>query len=445
MYILVILLLSVLLVVVGSTRLKIHPFLTLLVAAFFFGIFAGMPANEVLQLVNEGFGKTIGGIGIIIVLGILIGTFLEHSGGAIAMAEKVLKFTGNKHICRAMSAIGYIVSIPVFCDSGYIILTPLNKGLAKKAGISLAGPAIALSVGLMATHVMVPPTPGPIAAAGILGADLGLVIIWGLVVSIPALMITNYLILKVAAGVYLDPSFETGSEEKFVEKKQLPSATKAFMPVVIPIVLIMLHSVAQLPGAPFGNKVFFEILAFAGNPVVALFIGLLIALTLPKKLDKEMLSATGWAGKALKDAAIIILITGAGGAFGKVLQNSGLSEIIGDQLAGLQLGIFAPFLLAAALKTAQGSSTVAIITTASLMLPLLEPLGFDSNLSRAFAVLAIGAGSAVVSHANDSFFWVVTQMSGMDVKTGYKLQSLGTGILGFSAIIILFFLTLIFA
>jgi len=432
------------LIVLGSTKLKIHPFLTLLVAAFFFGIFAGMPADEILRSVNEGFGKTIGGIGIIIVLGILIGTFLEHSGGAMAMAETVLKITGKKHICRAMSAIGYIVSIPVFCDSGYIILTPLNKGLAKKAGISLAGPAIALSVGLMATHVMVPPTPGPIAAAGILGADLGLVIIWGLVVSIPALIITNYFILKVAKGIYLDPSSGTGSDEKFIDNKQLPSATKAFMPVVIPIVLIMLYSVARLPGAPFGNGKFYDILAFAGNPLIALFAGLLIALTLPKKLDKDMLSASGWAGKALKDAAVIILITGAGGAFGKVLQNSGLSEIIGDQLADLQLGIFAPFLLAAALKTAQGSSTVAIITSASLMVPLLVPLGFDSGVSRAFAVLAIGAGSAVVSHANDSFFWVVTQMSGMDVKTGYKLQSLGTGILGFSAIVILFLLRIIF-
>jgi GntP family gluconate:H+ symporter len=177
--------------------------------------------------------------------------------------------------------------------------------------------------------------------------------------------------------------------------------------------------------------------------VIALFAGLLIALTLPEKLDKNMLSSSGWAGNALKDAAIIILITGAGGAFGKVLQNSALSEVIGDHMMGSHMGIFAPFLLAAALKTAQGSSTVAIITTASLMAPLLGPLGFDTGISKAFAVLAIGAGSAVVSHANDSFFWVVTQMSGMDVKTGYKLQSLGTGILGFSAVIILFLLSLI--
>lgn len=443
MHIFAILILSVLLIVLGSTKLKIHPFLTLIVAAFFFGVFTGMPAMVILNSVNEGFGSTIGSIGIVIVLGILIGAFLERSGGAMAMAESVLKITGRKNISRAMSAIGYIVSIPVFCDSGYIILTPLSRGLAKKAGISLAGPAIALSVGLMATHVMVPPTPGPVAAAGILGADLGLVIIWGLVVSIPALIVTNILILKVASHVDLDPETRTTDENIQAEVKNFPPAIKAFMPVIIPIVLIMLRSVAQLPGALFGSGTFYEVLAFAGEPVIALFAGLLIALTLPQRLDKNMLSSSGWAGNALKDAAIIILITGAGGAFGKVLQNSALSEVIGDHMMGLHIGIFAPFLLAAALKTAQGSSTVAIITTASLMAPLLGPLGFDTGISKAFAVLAIGAGSAVVSHANDSFFWVVTQMSGMDVKTGYKLQSLGTGILGVSAVIILFLLSLI--
>ena len=432
--------LSVLLVVWGSARLKIHPFLTLLLAAFFFGTFTGMPAMDILNSVNEGFGKTIGSIGMVIVLGILIGAFLEKSGGAMALAESVLKITGRRNISRAMSAIGYIVSIPVFCDSGYIILTPLNKSLAKKAGISFAGPAIALSVGLMATHVMVPPTPGPVAAAGIMGADLGLVILWGIVVSIPALIITNAIILKVAAGIDLDPSSDG---DPVNEVKDYPPAVKAFLPILIPIVLIMLRSVAQLPGEPLGSGSVYMVLTFAGEPVIALFAGLLFALALPEKLDKNMLSASGWAGAALKDAAIIILITGAGGAFGKVLQNSDLSTVIGEHMAGMQMGIFAPFLLAAALKTAQGSSTVAIITTASLMAPLLGPLGFDSEVSKAYAVLAVGAGSAVVSHANDSFFWVVTQLSGMDIKTGYKLQTLGTGILGFAAIVLLFFLNLV--
>ncbi len=440
MYTFFILLLSILLVVLGSARLKIHPFLTLLLAAFFFGAFTGMPAMDILNSVNEGFGKTIGNIGIVIVLGILIGAFLERSGGAVALAESVLKITGRKNVSRAMAAIGYIVSIPVFCDSGYIILTPLNKSLAKKAGISLAGPAIALSIGLMATHVMVPPTPGPVAAAGIVGADLGLVIIWGIVISIPAVILTNILIQKVASGI--DIASSTKEEPDPMPGKTRPRAVKAFLPILVPIILIMLRSVAQLPEAPFGEGTFYKVLAFAGVPVTALFAGLLLALALPEKLDKEMLSTSGWAGSALKDAAIIILITGAGGAFGKVLQNSDLSVVISDHLTGLQLGIFAPFLLAAALKTAQGSSTVAIITSASLMAPLLVPLGFDSAISKAFAVLAIGAGSAVVSHANDSFFWVVTQMSGMDIKTGYKLQSLGTGILGFIAMGLLFILSM---
>ena len=181
-----------------------------------------------------------------------------------------------------------------------------------------------------------------------------------------------------------------------------------------------------------------DTLMFLGEPFVALFIGVFLSLLLPKKLEAEMLSTTGWVGKALASAASIILITGAGGVFGKVLQNSGIAQVMGDALDGYNLGIWLPFLLAAAIKTAQGSSTVALITAASIMAPLMETLGFVTGLDKAMVVVAIGAGSAVVSHANDSFFWVVTQMTGMDVKTGYRTHSLGTLILGMSAISALF-------
>ncbi|GJM34224.1 MAG: permease [Saprospiraceae bacterium] len=400
-----------------------------------------MPLEEIITIINHGFGTTIGNIGIIIIAGLIIGTFLEKSGGAYALANFTLKLIGPKQVHAAMAFIGYIVSIPVFADSGFIILSPLNKAISKKAGLSLAGTAIALAIGLMATHTMVPPTPGPIAAAGIVEADLGKVILIGLIVSLCSMIVGIFFAKKVGDRVYIDPAPEM--DEAQIEQKiaEAPSALKSFLPIIVPIFLIVLRSFAEYPTAPFGDGSLKTFLSFIGNPVAALFIGIIIALFLPKKFDKAMLSTSGWVGEALKSAAIIILITGAGGAFGKVLQNSDIALIIEEAGIGSGLGIWLPFLIAAAIKSAQGSSTVAIITTASILAPLLPAMGLDSDTSRAVVVIAIGAGSAVVSHANDSFFWVVTQLSHMDVNQGYRLHSLGTGILGFSAMIFLTLLT----
>jgi GntP family gluconate:H+ symporter len=289
---------------------------------------------------------------------------------------------------------------------------------------------------------MVPPTPGPVAAAGILGADLGLVIIIGISVGIVALIATTIFAQKVAGKVLIDPVQQLNQEQLSPEindnpLEKTPSPWKSFLPVVIPIILIIINSIAGYPTHPFGEGKIKDLLSFIGNPVVALIIGMILSFMLPVKLEKKMLAADGWVGEALKNAAIIILITGAGGAFGKVLQNSDMGKILGDMIGGSKLGLWLPFLIAAALKTAQGSSTVAIITTASMISPLMSILGFDSELSKAMAVVAIGAGSCVVSHANDSYFWVVTQLSGMNIKQGYKLMSTGSAILGITAIILL--------
>ena len=434
----------ILFIVITSTKLKVHPFLSLLAAAFLFGLLSGMPLEKIIETINAGFGGTIGSIGIVILAGIIIGAFLENSGGAQTLANIILKIVGEKRIHTAMGFIGYIVSIPVFADSGFVILSSLNRALTKKAKLSLAGTAIALSLGLTATHTMVPPTPGPIAAAGIIGADLGLVILIGLITSLFGLSICILFAKNAGKGIYIDPHDEKAIEEKPAESTYHPSGLKSFLPILIPIILIILSSVAAFPTNPFGDGQAKLILRFIGNPVTALFIGVIISFSLPEKFEKEMLSTTGWVGKALESAAIIILITGAGGAFGRVLQNSDIATLIGANITGSGLGIWMPFLIAAAIKTAQGSSTVAIITTASIVSPLLPALGLDSDISKAIAVIAIGAGSTVVSHANDSFFWVVTQMSGMNINQGYRTHTLGTLILGLSSMIFLTILSLFF-
>ncbi|MBT8286304.1 MAG: GntP family permease [Flavobacteriaceae bacterium] len=438
------LIVAVLFIVLLTTRLKVHPFLALLIISIAYGLFAGMPLLEITLAINEGFGGTLGKIGLIIVLGVIIGAFLENTGGAQTIAMKVLALIGKKRIPLAMGAIGYIVSIPVFADSGFMLLHPLNKGLSKKAGISLAGAAIALGLGLMASHTMVPPTPGPIAAAGILQANLGLVIAFGIPVSLIALAAGILFASKYASRTYIDPEKgDTSAAEMKTETAEAPGIMRSSLPILIPIFLIVLKSVLGVQAKGETSRIY-EVINFVGEPVIALLIGVFLCLLLPKRLNKDMLSSTGWVGKAIKDAASILLITGAGGIFGTVLQMSGIADLLGNALQDLNIGIFLPFILAAALKTAQGSSTVALVTTASIIAPMMPSLGYDSEIQKALVVVAIGSGSAMVSHANDSFFWVVTQMSGMNVKTGYRLFGLGTSVLGITGAIAVFIISLLF-
>jgi len=445
MLLLILLLLAVVFIIVATTRLKLHPFLALLISAFMYGIFSGtMTLEDVVKSVNAGFGGTIGYIGIVILAGAVIGTFLEKSGGAYKLAESTLNMVGKKNVPMAMGIIGYIVSIPVFCDSAFVILSPLAKALSRKLKISLSSSAVALSLGLYCTHTMIPPTPGPVAAAGLIGADLGLVILWGSLVSIIALAAGWLFSVKFAAKIYIDP--EKDMEESDIEKvaAEAPSALKSVIPILLPIILILLKSVGDLKSQPLGVGNIAVFIDFIGQPVVALLIGVFFAFLLPRKLSREMLSASGWVGQAVIAAATIIIITGCGGAFGKVLQNSGISDVVKGYLGrSAGLSIWLPFIIASALKTAQGSSTVAMITTAGIMAPLLRTLGLDAPTAKALVVVAIGAGSMVVSHANDSYFWVVTGLSGMTVKQGYKLQTLGTLVEGGAAAVALWAISLI--
>jgi len=437
----IILVLSVVFLVLSIARLRLHPFLALLVAAIGYGALSGMPLPKVAGAIGEGFGKTIGSIGIVIIAGMIIGTFLERSGGALVLAERVLRITGREKVPLAMSIIGYIVSIPVFCDSGFVILQPLNKALSKRIGISLAGPAIALSLGLLATHSLVPPTPGPVGAAGILGADLGRVILLGLPVALVAMIAGWFFATRVASRISIDPMPE-GPGMEAAGEGSAPPAWLAAAPIVLPLLLIVGKSIAELKSGPLGEAWFRDGARFAGEPVIALLAGVAIAIFLPRRFSWARLSDAGWVGQAIAGSAMIIIVTGAGGSFGKVLQESGLAKDIGTALSDAHLGVWLPFVIAAAIKTAQGSTTVAMITAASLVEPLLGPLGLESEMGRAIACAAIGSGAMIASHANDSFFWVVTQLSRMDVRTGYRLQTAGSAAIGAVAGIAVWILSL---
>jgi gluconate:H+ symporter, GntP family len=443
MRLIILLILSITFIIYSTSKLKWHPFLSLITVAFGYGILSGtMSLEDVVKSINSGFGNTVGLIGIVILAGSIIGKFLEMSGGAFTLAEKTLKIVGKKNVPLALGIIGYIVSIPVFCDSGFIIISPLAKAMAKQVKISFAVGAMALSLGLILTHSIIPPTPGPVGAAGILNADLGLVILIGIPVTFVGLFAGWLFAIKIASKIYIDPLPGTTITE--TEPGERPSLIRSILPIIMPVILIVLRSVDELPSAPFGAGHFSKFIGFFGQPVVALMTGVLLSLFLPKKLSGDMISTSGWVGEAILSAATIIIITGCGGSFGMVLQNSGIGDVIKNNLSGIQgVSIFLPIIIAASLKTAQGSGTVAIITGASLMSPLLHTLGMDSPIARALVVVALGAGGMIASHSNDSYFWVVTQMSGMSVNQGYRLQTLGTLTVGLSASVAVWLISLV--
>lgn len=433
----ILLIVAVVLIIFGTARLKMNPFIVLVTVAILYGIGIGMPLPQVVDTVTGGFGSTLGYIGIVIIAGTIIGVLLEKTGAALSMTQAVLKLVGQDRAPLAMSIAGMIVSVPVFCDSGYVVLTPLNKSLAVQTKKSMPMMAVALGTGLHATHALVPPTPGPIAAAAELGADLGTVILLGLFVAIFSMLAGYWYAVKVASKYKIDMELEESYDSLIAKYGKLPGTFHSVLPLLVPILLIFLNSLAKLPGRPFGEAAMFKLLTFLGAPAVALIIGVFIALTLVVK-DKRAEARDEWIAHGVHNAGLILAITGAGGAFGKVLQASPMVEYIGATMEGLPLGLLLPFLIAVVIKTTQGSGTVSIITTAAIMAPLLEPFGLNPVLT----VLAIGSGAVVVSHANDSYFWVVSQFAGMPTKMAYKLWTPATGIQGVASFIVVMILSL---
>ena len=430
------------LIVVATTALKTHPFLALLLGAFAAAFGFRLPLDEVVPTITGGFGAILGGIGIVIVLGTIIGVVLERSGGAVTLAEVVVKVLGQRFPTLTISAIGFIVSIPVFCDSGYVILNSLKESMARRTHTSMVAMSVALATGLFATHTLVPPTPGPIAAAGNLGLtdQLGLVILVGLVVAVVAaavgLLWASRFTDAVPDGAGGDELAAAVEDVEALKARYgtLPGPAAALAPILVPILLICVGSVAALPAAPLGEGDVASVVRFVGQPVVALLVGLALAVALVRPgAGTRRESFRDAVGDGLVASAPILLITGAGGAFGAVIQATDIGDYLGSNLSELGIGVLMPFLVAAALKSAQGSSTVALVTTSALVAPLLGDIGMDSDLGRVLVVMAIGAGAMTVSHANDSYFWGVTQFSRMSVAQAYRTQTVATLLMGCTA------------
>lgn len=413
--------------VIASSRYKVHPFVLLLLASFAVGGATGMPLAEIAGIVQKGFGDLIGYIGLVVVLGSILGVALEKSGAALRLADAVLGRIGKNRPTLGMSFIGALVGIPVFCDSGFIILSGLNHALATKSGTSKAALTLALASGLYTTHTLVPPTPGPIAAAGNLGAAdyIGWVMLLGLVVSIPVIAISYWWAATRGRSIVIENTIESSLSDTI-----LPSLWRSLLPIVLPIFLIGVASMMQILQWDKGVVHFMK---FIGQPLVALSIGAGLAFWLLPSPDKSK-----WIGEGITLSGPILIITGAGGAFGAVLKATPLAEGIqhvaqnGFTSGGLFLLI--AFGIAALFKTMQGSSTSALVVTSAMLAPLLPVVGFDLPIEMVLAVLATGAGAMTVSHANDSYFWVVSQFSGLSVKDAYRSYTVMTGLQGLAAL-----------
>lgn len=451
---------AVILMIVAISKFKIHPFLSIMGVSLILGLVAGIPLVDVkdangavtsqglANVIGAGFSGTFTSIGIVIILGALIGSILEATGAAFKLADLVIKLVGKKRPELAILLMGWVVSIPVFCDSGFVILNPIRKALVKRTMTSSVAMTVALSAGLYISHVFIPPTPGPIAAANTLGIGNNLLLVMGMgaLCSIAPLIagyfFAKYIGKKVKAGDDIDNGEVVKTYEQLVaEYGKLPGGLNALAPIIVPILLMALGSISSMAG---WSGMTAAVCGFLGTPIIALAAGTIfgvIQLSVAGRMNKfyEITNET------LKTVGPILFVTAAGGVLGKVISSSDMVNYITANAAALEtIGVFFPFILAAILKSAQGSSTVAITTTAGILAPLMGVLGFTTPVSAALAVMAIGAGAMTVSHANDSYFWVVTNFGEMTPDQGYKTQTMGTLILGIAAMAEIFVLSLIF-
>jgi len=440
---------AVILMIVAISKFKVHPFLSIMGVSLLLALVAGIPMTQIADVIGAGFSGTFSSIGIVIILGAFIGSVLEATGAALKLADMVIRLVGKKNPELAIELMGWVVSIPVFCDSGFVILDPIRRALVRRTGTSSVAMTVALSTGLYISHVFIPPTPGPIAAASTLGIGDSLLMVMGLGLLcsifplIAGLIYAKFIGKKVKSA---DETTQNGEvvktyEELVAEYGKLPGGVNALAPLLVPVLFMALGTIGSMAGL---TGTLADLFTFLGKPVIALAIGTILAIVqlgTAKKMDKfyELTNDT------LKTVGPILFVTAAGGVLGKVISSTSMVSYITENASFLMnMGIFFPFLLAAILKTAQGSSTVAITTTAGIMAPLMETMGLASPVMAALTVMAIGAGAMTVSHANDSYFWVVTNFGKMTPQQGYKTQTILTLVMGLASIIGIFVLSLIF-
>ncbi|QLG94580.1 GntP family permease [Pseudomonas yamanorum] len=406
--------------IVLITRFKVHPFIALIIAAGFLGLTSGMPVDKIIKAFQDGFGGVLGFVGIILALGTMLGKMMADSGGADQIAQTLVRAFGKEKVQWAMMFAAFLVGIPLFFEIGFVLLIPLVFIVARRTGVSLIKIGIPLLAGLSAVHGLVPPHPGPLLAIGVFGADIGKTILYGLIVALPTAIIAGPLygsfIAKYIPG---NPSQELvdqlASEQP--ESKTLPSFSITLITVLLPVFLMLLKTFADV-ALPDGHAIR-NWMDMIGHPITALLLALLLSLYtfghrqgIGSKQILKLLDAS------LAPTAAIILIIGAGGGFKQMLVTSGVGDVIGQMAVTAQINpILLAWLVAAVIRVATGSATVATITGAGIVVPVV---GMIPGVNRELLVLATGAGSLVLSHVNDAGFWLVKQYFNMTVAETFK-------------------------
>ena len=440
---------AIVIMIVMISKLRIHPFISIMLVSLGLGLIAGIPLVDhklesgavqhgLATVIGQGFSGTFTSIGIVIILGAMIGTVLEKTGGALKLADMMIRLVGKDNPVIAVQLMGWVVSIPVFCDSGFVILDPIRKALVRRTAASAVAMTFALSSGLFISHVFIPPTPGPIAAASTLGIGdyllqvIGLGILCSIFPLIAGYFYARWIGTRVQSKDEVHPEEVAKVYNDLIASYgKLPSAFSTLAPIIVPIVLMALSSVSAMAGMTGFAA---EIIRFLGTPIIALAVGMAFATLQLFSVDRSE-EFYAICNDSLMTVGPILFITAAGGVLGKVIATSDMVNYISHHADIFRdMGIFFPFLLAAILKTAQGSSTVALITTAGIVAPILPILGYNTPIEVTLVCMAIGAGAMTVSHANDSYFWVVSEFSGLTPDQGYRVQTMGTLVLGIAAI-----------
>lgn len=426
---------ALVLLVVLITWAECHPFLALLLVSLILGPTAGLNLQETLEAFLTGFGRTLRWIAVVIVLGSLIGELLRESGGTLRIARTVLRAVGEPRLPLAMGITGYVVSIPAFVDVAYIMLRPIVEALAVAAGRPVLLVGLSLVVGLTASHALLPPTPGPLAAAGILEADLGRLILLNAVVALCSVAAGLGWILWAARRATLpyderiQCQYESARDTSEAERRTSWLDVASFLPVLFPLALIA--AAAFLPSAADTNLAG-QILRFLGQPLIALLIGCVIAAFMMLTCGAGVSEFNRLLDRSIESSAAVILITGAGGGFGEVIKAVHAGEAVRILFEGSPLpGLLFPYLLAMALTTATGSITVSMVTSASVLKPMLPMIGLSPEL----AATAVGAGSLALVHANSSLFWLISRLHDVPAKTLYRIYTTATLFMALGALI----------
>ena len=440
------LLIGIVVLVYLILKTKVHAFLGLNIAAVLIGLIGGMPAAQIPGSIIKGFGGTLGSIGIIIGFGVMMGQIFDKTGAAERMALTFIKLFGKKHEHWAMAVTGFIVSIPIFCDSGFVVVSPIAKAISKKTRRSIVAIAGPLAAGLVITHSLVPPTPGPLGVAGTFGVDVGQFILWGIIIALPMTIASTLYSQWLGKRLYQLPADneegwerpaeirEIVSDDVLVPSRELPSAFESFLPLVAPIILILLSNISNALGVTGEAK---AVIGFLGSPIIAVGIGLLLAIfVLGRNLDRS--TALFEMDKGIKAAGLIMLVTGGGGALGQILKDSGTGNYVAQLLSKTAIPIIIlPFIISTIVRFIQGSGTVAMVTAAGICAPIVQAAGGNMMLG-AFAACI---GSLFFSYFNDSYYWVVNNLMGMkDTKEQIRNWSFSSTIawgVGFIELLIL--------